>query len=73
MSMPSTSPARSLVRPGVFVVAGGLAVAGATLGWFIHPAWSILAVLGGLALILIPDPASSPPTEPYGDRPCRIE
>ncbi len=58
MSMPTTSPARRLVRPGVWIVAGGLAVAGAALGWSIHPAWAMLAVLGGLALIFIPDPVS---------------
>ena len=51
-------PSHQLVRPGVFVVAGALSVAGAALALFSHPAWVALAVLGGLILILTPDPAS---------------
>ena len=52
----STTP--RLIRPGVIVVAGALAIAGATLAWLSHPAWVVLAALGGLILILTPDPAS---------------
>jgi hypothetical protein len=58
MLTPTTDPApRRLARPGLWIAAGGLAVAGAVLGWLVHPAWAALAVLGGLALILVPDPA----------------
>lgn len=57
MSISTTYTAR-LVRPGLWIAAGGLAVAGAALGWLVHPAWLALAVLGGLTLILVPDPAS---------------
>jgi hypothetical protein len=64
MSMPTT-PARRLVRSGVWIAGGGLAVAGATLGLLIHPVWAFLAVLGALALIFIPDP-----TEAEGERSC---
>lgn len=56
--MPTTHTARRLARPGVWIMAGGLAVAGAVLGWLAHPAWLTLAALGGLALIFVPDPAS---------------
>ena len=64
MSMPAT-PARRLVRPGVWIAGGALAVVGAVLGWIIHPAWVLLAVLGALALIFFPDPA-----EAEGERSC---
>ncbi len=63
MSMPTTSA--RLVRPGVWIAGGSLAVAGATLGLLVHPAWAFLAVLGALALIFIPDPA-----EAEGGRSC---
>jgi len=55
---PRQSAAHRLARPGVFVMGGGLAVAGAVLGLLLHPAWASIAVLGGLILILTPDPAS---------------
>lgn len=60
MATPATQQTGThfLVRPGVFIFGGGLAVAGAVLAWLAHPAWGLLAILGGLALILTPDPAS---------------
>ena len=39
----------------VVVVAGSLAVSGALLAGFVYPAWALLAVAGGLALVLFPD------------------
>ena len=42
----------------VVVVCGALAIIGATLAAFVHPAWAVLAALSGLALILYPDPKS---------------
>jgi hypothetical protein len=56
---PTTRTPRLLVRPGLWITAGGLAVAGAVLALLADPAWAALAVLGGLALIFVPDPASS--------------
>lgn len=56
MSRPTEPSTRLLVRPGLWITAGGLAVAGAALGLLVHPAWALLAALGGLALIVVPDP-----------------
>ena len=60
MSLPTPRTAPRLTRPGLWIVAGGLAVTGAALGWLVHPAWVTLAVLGGLALIFVPDPDTDP-------------
>jgi hypothetical protein len=56
MSTPSFNRRqRRLARPGLWIVAGGLAVGGALLASLVHPVWAGLAVLGGLALIFAPD------------------
>jgi hypothetical protein len=55
---PTTRTPRLLARPGLWIAAGGFAVVGAVLAVLADPAWAALAVLGGLALILVPDPAS---------------
>lgn len=54
---PTTHTPRLLARPGLWIAAGGLAVAGAALGWLVHPAGLTLAALAGLALVLVPDSA----------------
>ena len=55
----ATAPAASrLVRPGLLLGAGGLILSGAALAWLAHPAWAVLTVLGGLALMAVPDPAA---------------
>jgi hypothetical protein len=58
-----TPTTRLLVRPGLWITAGGLAVSGSVLAVLAHPAWLALAVLGGLALILSPDPTPDPNKE----------
>ena len=36
-------------------IGGGLAIVGAALAAFVHPAWAALAAVGGLLLLLLPD------------------
>jgi hypothetical protein len=42
----------------VVVVCGALAIIGAALAAFVHPALAILAVIGGLVLLVYPDQKS---------------
>lgn len=71
MFMPSHRlPARRLVRPTLWIAGGGLALAGAALAWLVHPAWAILTVAAGLALIFVPDPASSSDVRNRESSPC---
>lgn len=57
MSAPCPTPVRDSRRGHrrVVILGGTLAIAGAALAAFVDPAWSALAVAGGLLLLLYPD------------------
>ncbi len=65
MSMPCASSAGTMKASAsrdsrlayrrLVIVGGSLAVVGAALSLLVDPVWSGLAVLGGIALILLPD------------------